>query len=520
MTDEEIYERAKEALEHRIRPREEVIAIRHLIARDLASSLEAEQLSSPLSLIDPSTTVTPSEALQGTYKDFVEAVQKGVELRAEFDRLQKENETIAAAAPPPTEEDLEAKLLELQLEVNALEQKRDKLKVIDKCLDELDQQPAAAPDFLDPEVMFKDCEPFPELPKGLMDGFTRDRDAPNREIQELLSRLQKAVLRNKLLAQREKQKFEELQARDPIDPSSLPPEVQLHALSAVKDALVDWIETMLSKAGDNENEPPAVSPSKPSTTKDTEREKADHEARMVEIQKEYEQHVELRKEIITLLAQLKQFQPEPLKKEEPSAEEPTPSGEDPQAFLLTPYLEKLQAISREQKGLIQEKSHINAALTKQQQDTDTILSHLVEESHLLPKYPAAKSEKPRMSFGEAIKAANRSNITSQIEPWIFSADSAKIATLETVAEKFEEGQMAIDDATQALDQVRKLLNKEVEQPPESQEEGDTAEDDIWLAEGDEKGGSRDIKKTEKKAEKGEEKSIWSKLDGNLGSINE
>ncbi|KAI0008052.1 hypothetical protein F4779DRAFT_469251 [Xylariaceae sp. FL0662B] len=521
-TDEELCEKARVVLEHQIRPREEVTAIRHLLARDLASSLGAEQLSSPLSLIDPGTTITPSESLQGPYKDYVETAQRSLEIRSEFDRLQKENEAAATSPPSPTKEDLEAQLLELQLEVNSLEQKHERLQVIDKYLDELDQQPAASPDFLNPEVMFKGCEPFPELPKVLMDGFTQDRDAPDREIQELLSRLQKAVLRNKLLAQREKQKFEELQARDPIDPSSLPPEVQLHALNAVKDALINWIETMLSKAGDNENEPAAESPNKPSKTKDDEREKVDHEAQMAEIQKEYEHHVELRKEIIASLAQLKRLQPEASQNKDPPAEDPKPtSEEDSHAFLLTPYLEKLQAISREQKGLIQEKSHISAALAKQQEDTETILNHLVEESQLLHKYPAAKSERPRLSFGEAIKVANRSNITSQVEPWIFSAESAKIATLETVAEKVEEGQMAVDDAMQALGQIRKLLNKEADQAPDSQEEHNTTEDDIWLAEGDEKGGPSPTKNTGKQAgKKGEEKSIWTKLDGNLGLLNE
>ncbi|OTA64519.1 hypothetical protein K449DRAFT_392587 [Hypoxylon sp. EC38] len=519
--DKELRERAREVLEHRIRPREEVTAVRRHLAHDLAQSLGTDHLSSPLSLIDLDTTVTPSEALQGSFREYIEAVQRNIEIRAEFAKLHEEHDLAAASLSSPPEEDQQAKLLELQLEVNALEQEHEKLKVVDKYLEELDQQPAAAPDFLDTEVMFQDCAPLPELPKELMEGFTEDRDAPNREIQELLSRLQKAVLRNKLLAQREKQNFEKLKAKNPIDPSILSPEVQLHALNAVKDSLINWIETMLTKAGGDEDEPSTESPTKPRQGR---QEKFDRDAHMAEIEREYQHHVDLRKEIIASLAQLKQLRLEPQQKQEQEQEqkpeEAKPSSADPEAFLLTPYLEKLQIISREQKGLIQEKSHINAALARQQQDLNKMLNHLAEESHLLPKYPANKSDKPKPSFGEATKGVNKSNVTTQVEPWISAANSAQIATLEAVFEKVEEGQVAAEDAMQALHEVRKLLNKEDVQPEEPHGEQESSERDLWIGEDDENGGTRVRKNREKKVEKQKGQSIYAKLDGNLGLINE
>ncbi|KAI1416002.1 hypothetical protein F5Y13DRAFT_141038 [Hypoxylon sp. FL1857] len=519
-TDKELRERAREVLEHRIRPREEVTAVRRHLAHDLARSVGTDELSSPLSLIDLDATVTPSEALQGSYREYIEAVQRNIEIRAEFVKLQEEHDSATASLSSPPEEDQQAKLLELQLEVNALELEHERLSVIDKYLEELDRQPAADPNFLDTEIMFKDCAPLPELPKGLIDGFTEDRDAPNREIQELLSRLQKAVLRNKLLAQQEKQNFEKLKAKNPVDPSSLPPEVQLHALNAVKDSLINWIETMLTKAGGDEDEPSFESPSKPQQGR---QEKFDHDAHVAEIQRQYQDHIDLRKQILTSLAQLKQLKLEPQQKQEqeqaPKPEEAKPSNLDAEAFLLTPYLEKLQTISREQKGLIQEKSHINAALAKQQQDLNVILSHLAEESHLLPKYPASKSDKPQTSFGEATKGANKSNVTTQVEPWISAAHSAQIATLEAVFEKVEEGQVAAEDAMQALDEVRKLLNKEEVQPEEPRAEQESSERDMWI-EDDEKSGTRVRKNREKKVEKQKGQSIYARLDGNLGLINE
>ncbi|KAI1779964.1 hypothetical protein F4818DRAFT_401224 [Hypoxylon cercidicola] len=522
--DKGLCERAREVIEQRLRPREDVIAVRRHLTHDLAQSLGVEQLSSPLSLIDLDTTVTPSDALQGTYREYVEAVQRNVEIRAEFTKLQEEHDAAAASLPTSSEEDLQVRLLELQLEVNALEQEHGRLNVVDKYLEELDRQPAAAPDFLDQETMFKDCSPIPELPQELMASFTEDRDAPNQEIQELLSRLQKAVLRNKLLAQREKQNFEKLKVKNPIDPGSLSPQAQLQALNAVKDSLINWIETMLAKAGGDEDESILESPSKP---RQTEQGKYDHETHLAEVQREYQHHIELRKEIMVLVGQLKQLKVDPPRsrgqeqEQEQPPEAPLPRGSkaDSEAFLLTPYLEKLQAISREQKGLIQEKSHINTALAKQQQELNINLNHLVEESHLLPKYPTKKSDSSQLSFGEATKGARRSNVTSQIEPWISAADSAQIATLEAVFEKVEEGQVAAEDAMQALDEARKLLNKEEAKPEETPEEQGTSEQDMWI--GEEDGGATRVRKNRgKKVEKQKGESIYAKLDGNLGLINE
>ncbi|KAI1105237.1 hypothetical protein F4804DRAFT_304737 [Jackrogersella minutella] len=519
-TEKELCERARDVLQHRIHPRDEVTAVRRHLARDLAQSLGVEQLNSPLSLVDLDTTVTPYQALQGSYREYIEAVRRNIEIRAEFTKLQEEHDAATTFPQSPPEEDQQARLLEIQLEVNALELEHERLSVVDKYLEELDQQPAAAPDFLDPEVMFKDCATLPELPKELMDGFTQDRDTPNREIQELLSRLQKAVLRNKLLAQREKQNFEKLKAKNPIDPGGLSPEVQLHALNAVKDSLINWIENMLSKAGGDEDEPSFESPSKP---QQGESEKFDRDIHMAEIQKEYQHHVDLRKEIITSMAQLKQLKLEPPRKQEPeqeSKDQPPPRSADPEAFLLTPYLAKLQTISREQKGLIQEKSHINTTLSRQQQDLNKILNHLVEESHLLQKFPANTSNKPKPSFSEATKGVSRYNVTNQVEPWISAANSAQIATLEAVFEKVEEGQVAAEDAMEALGEARKLLNKDDAEPEEPHGQQENSDRDMWVGEDDENGGTRVRKNREKKAEKQKGESIYTRLDGNLGLINE
>ena len=157
-----------------------------------------------------------------------------------------------------------------------------------------------------------------------------------------------------------------------------------------------------------------------------------------------------------------------------------------------------------------------------------MLGHLAEESQLLAKFPSAsritdnndpsRDGEASADFGDATRAARRGaggknaededddrhaaegngdSLMSLLEPWLVAADAAKLATLETVAEKVEEGQIAVDEALAALDEAAKVLNKEDD---EDDIEGDAA-------------AAKDKENT-----KG--KSIYAKLDGNMGSINE
>ncbi|KAI1203149.1 hypothetical protein F5X97DRAFT_285085 [Nemania serpens] len=515
--------RAFEAIERLLRPREELLAEKRATAQALARNLGQEQLSSPIFLVDPDMPVSLSDAPQGRQQEFIEAVQKNIKLQKELSRLRADHKAAvsAAATPVPSSSQADAgrKLLEEKLECNMLEKERRRLDVLSKYYQELGRQPAAAPDFLDPKVMFKGCAPFPELPKELVEGFTKVQEAPEKEAQDLVSRLRKATLRQKLVIEHDQRKLEELKATYPVDPKDLPPEVQVTALNAVKNSLVNWIEAMLSKAGEGETEEAAAAEASPGDKKEDKDLGGD--AQLADIEKEYKRHIELRKQIMASISQLRKLKNLPQPQEEARERVPAlqvSASPEPQTYLLTPYLEKLQALSREQKGLVQEKAHINATISRQQQETIKMLRRLAQESKLLSKYPPPKSEKPHssMSFAKATKSAS---IAEQIQPWLFAADSAKIATLEAVAQAVDEGEMSIEGAMQALDQVSILQNKGPLQVPEDREvgSGEAAEE---LSGKDKKRDGGAEKRAEKKATQAEQKSIWSALDGNLGLINE
>ncbi|KAI1345119.1 hypothetical protein F5Y15DRAFT_17976 [Xylariaceae sp. FL0016] len=523
MEQDSLEKRLRELLEHRIRPLEEISSVQQLRAHHLAESLSTDQLSSPLPLVNEDITTTPSNRIQGNHKRYFDQVQKVTKLQHEFRTLRQQHQSASPLIPKDfasRKEELETQLLSLQLRVNRLEQDHSKLKILNKHLDELDQLPAASPNFLDPKVMFKDHAPLPALPKELTEGFTRDNGASGPDVRDLVSKLKKARLRNQILAQRENRKLKEIRTRMPMNPGDYPPEAQLHALNSVRDSLINWIESMLSKAGEAEDAETG-SPNKPRQESESD---LDQEAQLAGIQKEYAEHIKLRKRIMTSTAQLKHVQSQWSEMKEtraplPEQENPLPRGPEPQAYLLTPYLEKLQTLSREQKSLIQEKSHINAIFSKQNLESNKAIDHLVEESNLLQKdRPSDTTDLSKASFDEVTRGSNQSNIANRVQPFIFAADTAKIDTLEAVAEKVEEGHIAIDDAMEALEQARRLLNREPLKDPESTQGEGAMEQDLWLNEPDEKPVRRNTEKT-KPADEGQQ-SIWAKLDGNLGLIND
>jgi hypothetical protein len=523
---DELIERFNQTLRDRVRSREEVIMVRKLMAARLSQSLGKEQVRHPLALIDPDAEILASPDPQGLQGEFIEAAKRYTSAHTRLAKAREENRELMAemkgieSQKESKQQDTDQEIMDLHLEVTRLQKRYDQLRAVRRGLEDLEQLPAADPDFLNPEVMYSDCSPLPQMPKEMVDGFAVDHSATDARVEELLQALKKSVLRSKLVAQRAQRRHEEEQARDPLDPSSLPLDVKVRALKAVKDTLIDWIETQLSKTGDEGGLD--ATPRKPESQSSSGAE-YDHDAQMAQIHGKYQRHMELRKQILTLLAQKDQIKAPPTQATDIKARsaaatiarDAAPARAPPASvYLLTPYIERLQALAREQKAMVREKSHINASLARQHEEARQVLDHLAQESHLLPKYPmtmpAAGAGSEPASFGEATQIAGNSDIAGQVQPWIYAADSAKIATLETVAEGVEEGMMSIDEARQALEQVCKLLN--IDMNGVQKGAGGMEKDE------NEARPSSPKKVVEKK--KDGPRNIWAILDGTLGSIQE
>lgn len=355
---------------------------------------------------------------------------------------------------------------------------------------------------------------MPEMPKEMIDGFAMDHSATDAKAEELLQDLKKHVLRSKLIVQRQQANYEQSQAENPTDVNSASPEAKLYALNVVKNTLINWIETQLAKAGDDGADTDVEDAAEPEV-------QYDHEAMITGIQQKYQRHIELRQQILDQLAQMDQIKEKiklvtddttlPKTREKPISEELAQPPVAIDAYLLLPYIEQLQVLARQQKAMVQEKSHINASLAKQRADTKQTLDRLARESQLLSRYPVAKEpSKSQSTFEEAIEFEELS-IKDQVKPWIYAADSAKLATLEDVAESVEVGMESIDEARAHLEQVCRLL---IPFPKEGEETAYGKPEDT------EQSSPSTRKGQAKKEGESTVKTIWDILDGNLGSINE
>lgn len=159
-----------------------------------------------------------------------------------------------------------------------------------------------------------------------------------------------------------------------------------------------------------------------------------------------------------------------------------------------------------------EKMHIKGSLAKQQEDSREMLDRLVADSQLLSRYPVAKEpSKPRIEFEDDLD--DRASIRDQVKPFIYAADSAKLATLVEVAENVEVGMESVEEARKYLEQVCKLLNVPFQQVVDEATQKDVANNP-------ESSPSPGKERAPKRDDDGSIKSIWDILDGNLGSINE
>ncbi|KAK2004672.1 hypothetical protein LX36DRAFT_649735 [Colletotrichum falcatum] len=506
-------QKVQASLEPYIKSREQVAYIRRALALHLQACGQPSSIHKPLSLIDSSCRVTPTQEVRGLQKEYLRALDANLKARNEYENTR--NETMTAPHSRPKNVDAEDQIEE-HVALIKLRQKRQRLQTVQKYLDLLVRQPAAAPDFLNPDDIFIKSPRLPDVPKEVLSGFAVSASTTKTDLGGLAGQLEKVVLRAKLLLQREEQLLSDVRQRTGPLAGQFSDEAKVHALDTTRTELINWIEAELSKASGESDDNAAGQ--RNGFNSRTEQETIDQH--LAEIKDKYNRYTAARKEVLNLVSEPTQ----PVLK--PGGESTTVSGQGqsapaaPTAHLLVPYLDKLLSLSREQKGMITQKSHVHAVVAKQAKETRQALDHLAEESQLLPGHPMPGAGRPKSGFGEDFSAAmsEKPMSSDRVKRWVFAADSAKIATLEAVAEKIEEGQVALEGSMKALQEVDKLLGQGPEEP-EKEAMGDTTEEDIWLTQGSvSKAGARKHAAHQRKGSTAKPDDIWSAIDGKLGLI--
>ncbi|KAK3311269.1 uncharacterized protein B0T15DRAFT_68256 [Chaetomium strumarium] len=496
-------------LEPYIRPREEVTRVRQLLAAHLDSCLQDGAAVGPLALVDASN-IEPSPASRGLQKEYLEALSANLEARNELAACCQER------SQPEKEVDITGQglgLLQAHLARIRLRQRREKLQAIEGALNSFGQKPAASPGFLDAGEIFRDSRPLPQVPNDLVTALTVDKATSGPQLKELIDQLEKHVLQTKLVLRREEQLLEKVKSRTTARAESISESAKFEALSRTRAELINWIETELAKTGGDDGDVEAQDSQKHHAPTSS----VNMEEQLISIREKYTQYLDARRVLLELVSQ--QAQPviePPTKKAE--AQTPAAPGPQPTAHLLSPYLSQLLSIAREQKGLIAQKAHLNSSISKQVKENGQVVDHLAEESQLIPAHPMPGVPQAHTTLADATSTIQGSGISDRVKPWVFAADSAKISTLEAVAEQIEEGQIALEGSVRTLGEIDELLGLS---PLDRKEDGEPAgEDDVWLATSQPSGKTAGPRKhTGRTAKKpARYASVWDKLDGNLGLL--
>lgn len=496
----------QKALDPYVKRREETERIWRILALHLRSCYENGPQVSPLALADSDCTIKSTSEVRGLQREYLKALHANVKAQHEYEAASQQ----ARADRPTGAGSLsDAGRLEEHIANIKLRKKQERLQTLEKYLDILSQKPAASPEFLHTDEIFKNARRLPEVPKTVVSSFTVDKDSTKTGLRALIDRLEKAVLRSKLLLRREEQLLEEVKSRSTVSPGKISDGAKLAALNATRSELISWMEAELGNASSAEEPHPHEGDSSRRGEDRVDKQHMDEQLAL--IKEKYAQYIKARKMLIHTVGQ--NLMPS-IKPPETTKRDFQPSYAAPEPFshLITPYIENLLSVAQEQKASITQKSHLGNVLAKQKEDAGRALDRLAEESQLLPNHHMRAGR--REGFGDQAGKPIL-ELTKRVQPWVSAADAAKLATLETVAEKIEDGQVALENSTKHLAEIDQLLGRNQRDEPT---EDDSTVDDIWLAETQtpRKGTKSHLRG---KSDAGEPKDIWSTLDGNLGLIN-
>lgn len=507
---DEALEQIKKALGPYIRPREEASQIRRVLAFHLDACLEEASAVAPLSLVEANKPAHTSTA-RGLQKEYLDALNANIRARAEFKACRKQMNP--RRKEPTPDEPPKIDYLQEHLATLSLQKKHERLLAVERHLDLLSQKPAASPSFLEPEKMFRDSRPLPDVPKDVVTALALNNSNPaSSQLKDLIHQLERHVLRAKLQLKREEQLLEEVKSRTTVSPDTVTNHAKFEALNRTRTELINWIETELSAAGDG-----ASSPGDPTPYDQTDMALLDEH--IAGIKSKYRHYVEARKSLLHLVSQSTKpvIKPRPDSASQPPPPSANPPPPPPSAHLLAPYLDQLLAVAREQKGLIAQKSHLHATVTRQLKETCQALDRLAEESQLIPAHPMPGGRRPNPS-ASGLGISEPMTASAHVQPWVFAAESAKIAALEAVADKIEEGQAALDKSMGVLAEIDNQLLKGGEEEEEAERKGAGEESDIWLAEGKPGGKAARKSLTREKVKPKAERDVFDLLDGTLGLL--
>lgn len=479
------------------------------------------QLAVPTRVLD-AIRIPPE--LTGLRKKYLKALQANVAARKGYEALTSE---IRASTASSQDNDASWNGSDLRMYLALLQQRRthEKLQILHHYLDKLSSKEAARSDYLDLNRVRKEL-PEPQLELNHAIAATDQGEGKSEEVEALVERLERAVVRAKYQLEREKALLADVKTKQPMsnEPTNGPPLVDIgikvHALTRTRDELVNWVEEQLAKSSLEEEDPYLEQAEELGHTLYSVDERLD------QIKQKYNVYLETRKALLSAATEASAPPSSQLRRNDlPSRpEQGSTSLSRHDIHSVLPFVnEHLIPLSQWQRSQVPLKSHLSNSLAKQKSESMRVLDRLQDESHLLPLYPILAGQ---LRFKNAIAALGTTStarqptgpvaedkILTHARAWAFASDAARSSTNEAVEGKAQDGIEYAERAQEKLQTLYGILGQnEVTTGNNMKEEGED-EDDIWTAEVKRAPGRAKLGRSEKRP-----RGPWSGLNGKVGVI--
>jgi hypothetical protein len=358
-----------EALRPYIRPREEIAEIRRGIDSLLNQHIQDDNVpisKVTLSLAETSAQSTLNSPFNGARRAFMQALIARQKAQSQYDALKAELDLLQHTPKGGNDERKENPVADTVALIRQ-RQRRDKLLVIDKALDDLEKVRHSSR-YVDPSELLNGIQSH--IPPPLAQ---QSQDESLAEAQSHVFELQKAVLRAQSTIQ-----------STPRVESSQKPEIEewkrVYALRRARDELIVWIEDELAKLSEDEEhiDPELHMPG------DSGAESLDEiKTTLSDL---YNKYIISRERLVRILNTQRKTDSdsiEPLPARQPS----TSSDETPNSATLAstilPFVGILRSTAQEEAALMQHTSYLRRQITTVSAEAEQLLVRLSDESHMV-----------------------------------------------------------------------------------------------------------------------------------------
>ncbi|KAG9238535.1 hypothetical protein BJ875DRAFT_450549 [Amylocarpus encephaloides] len=495
----ESLQQVRKYLQPYIKQRQDASQIRRILASHLNANLysgESEPAPQPLSLVQSTyDSGTSSHGFRGVQKEYLRCARSNMKARREYSQIRRAHQSsqdptaLHSAPEAPSNESITS-----FLELVKQQQKNDVLRVSQDYINTLAKKPASDSQHLDPQVVLKNSERLPQCPPEVLQLAAPKDRTEIVDLQGLLEKLEKSVLRAKMLLKREQKLLSKFRSEHGNPTPNYTCRIQ--ALGTTRNELISWIETELSEAAETSPESEGND-----ITSAHERGQDHVNSHLMMISRQYSQYAKTRHSLVAAASGHLPLPHSALENAQQLPEDVIQSRVINFGSQIThPYLNELLYITNQQKALVQQKSQLTISFARQLKEASQVLDRLEDESHLLPAYPIPANALSRRviegtgNFGE-LSSYEKPDSSRQVRGWTYASQASATAIKVAILEKLEEGSMAIDATRNSYNDIRLLLGERFDDQQDMEKHIDLREH------------------SEQRM-----KDVWAKIDGSLGAI--